>query len=162
MKFSLKAAPVAALVLCAMAVLPARAASTPAHPTSSIFSVQIAGVDMSTATRVDFLTPSEPGHGHHGDGFVALRLTRRLINVTGSSTELLAWRQQQKASSQPDRRDVTLVLFDASGAEGGRIQLGACTPVAWRGPQLSSTGDAPAITESLDIECNSVRFSGPF
>ncbi|MBK7825898.1 phage tail protein [Nannocystis sp.] len=75
-------------------------------------------------------------------------------NITlkrGLSTDHALWDWQQKAvSGKVDRRAISIILLDDTGAERMRWNVRAAWPVKWSGPAFDAGSDAIAI-ESLEL-----------
>jgi phage tail-like protein len=54
------------------------------------------------------------------------------------------------ATGELVRRDISIILRDATGAEKIRWNVRSCWPVKWTGPSLDATTDAVAI-ETLEL-----------
>ena len=151
-----------AAVLALSCTAGAWAASGAQPPSPRVFAVQIAGLDVVAMTRVQFLDADPRDRPRRDGDAVELRLTRALGRVVGPSTDFLRWAGQRGADGRADRRDVSIVVYDNTNAERGRITLGSCAALSWRGPDLSTQGEVAAVTESIDIRCASVRLDGAF
>lgn len=67
------------------------------------------------------------------------------------ASDLWAWRKSiADGAATPDRRNISIILRDASGAEKIRWNVRNCWPVKWSGPTFDATSDAVAI-ETLDL-----------
>jgi hypothetical protein len=123
--------------------------------------VAINGVTLANVERVEFLHRPDPKTVPVGE-IAALRVVRRFSGISGGSSPLLALRGQAVRAANGTAASVTLIFYDASGAEAGRLELAACVPTAWGGPDLSARGDVPSFTESSELSCTSAVAKGAF
>jgi phage tail-like protein len=82
-----------------------------------------------------------PGLNSYGN----VTLQRGITN----NDELWKWRNSVM-SGQTDRREISIVMLDQTGAEKIRWNLTNCWPTTWTAPDLDATTDAAAI-ETLEL-----------
>ena len=108
---------------------------------------ECSGLDVTTES-VDYREGTDPNHVRKLTGlnsFSPIMLKRGITD----STELWQW-QQTVASGQTERRNISIVLADETGAEQIRWNIRRAWPSKWTGPSFSSTNNEVAI-EELEI-----------
>lgn len=127
----------------------------------TVFRVEFAGATLPGVTRFEFIDPPEYLRRDAPNDASFVRLTRALANVSANTTDFLKWRYQ-RTQGRLERRDLSIVLFDNTGVERGRVLLGTCFPVAWRGPSLPTNSQVAVVTESIEVQCATVGLAGTF
>ena len=108
---------------------------------------ECSGLDVTTEA-VEYREGTDPNHVRKLTGlnsFSPIMLKRGITD----STELWQW-QQTVASGQTERRNISIVLADETGAEQIRWNIRRAWPSKWTGPSFSSTNNEVAI-EELEI-----------
>jgi phage tail-like protein len=111
------------------------------------------GLDSQTAV-VAYREGDEPGTTRKVPG---LETYSNVILKWGSSDDTDLWKWRQKVvDGKIERKNLSVVLVDATGAEKVRWNLTHAWPATWTGPSLDASGSAIAI-EQLVIAHEGVK-----
>jgi len=108
---------------------------------------ECSGLDAST-DPVDYREGTDPMHVRKLTGMNKFSPVTLKRGITDSVT-LWSWRQTVIDGS-PDRKNMSIVLIDTTGAEKLRWNFRNAWPSKWTGPTLNATSNEVAI-ESLEI-----------
>ncbi len=105
------------------------------------------GLDVNTES-VEYREGTDPNHVRKLTGLNSFSPIMLKRGITDSS-ELWDW-QQTVATGRTERRNISIVLADETGAEQIRWNVRRAWPSKWTGPSFSSTSNEIAI-EELEI-----------
>ncbi len=132
------------------------------------FAVEIDGITSAAFKDCSGLdtSQSEQTYREGTDATLVQRKIPGLVTVSNitlsrgvtADRELWDWRGQA-AGGEVERKNISVVLRDDTGAEKIRWNLRECWPTKWTGPSLDATADALAI-EALEITHEGIEVQG--